>query len=208
MRIVEQSYEIETPIGPEILKQIERAGRTCYKSEDRITENSATEFVAKLIKRKHHAMLEFGGAITVRFVCDRGVSHEVVRHRLFSFAQESTRFCNYLKDQFGSELTIIDISPHCTPEQYDIIVEAAQASEGFYFRLLNAGAPPEIARAVLMNILKTEVTVSGNTREWRHFFSQRADELAHPQMRELAYPLLREFRGRVPGLFDDVGQVE
>jgi thymidylate synthase (FAD) len=208
MRIIKSSYSIETPIGPELLKRIEQAGRTCYKSENRIVDGSELKFVAMLIKRGHHAMLEFGGHITVRFICDRGVSHETVRHRLFSFAQESTRFCNYLKEQFGSELTIIDISSHCTEQQWEIIKEAGHISEALYFKLLELGATPNIARAVLMNILKTEIVVQGNTREWRHFFTMRAATPAHPQMRELACPLLREFRERVPVLFDDTGDLD
>jgi thymidylate synthase (FAD) len=206
MRIVKQSYEIMTPIGPEVLEQIERAGRTCDKSEDKITEGSAAKFVAMLIERGHHAMLEHGPNIAVRFVCDRGVSHEIVRHRLFSFAQESTRYCNYTKAKFSEEITVIDPRPHVDDRQFESWHDAMVAAEVAYFVLVGAhGTKPQMARSVLPNSLKTEIVVTGNPREWRHFFSLRAAKPAHPQMRELACPLLADFRKLVPVLFDDVG---
>jgi len=205
MRIIAPSYVIETPLGPHILETIEQAGRTCYKSEDKITPESSVAFVRMLIKRGHHAMIEHGESIAVRFVCDRGISHEVVRHRLFSLAQESTRYCNYSEEKFDEQITVIDISPFCNSEVLDIWLEAVAASEVFYFRMIEAGAKAQIARSVLMNSLKTEIVVRGNPREWRHFFSLRADKAAHPQMRQLACPLLVEFRNSVPVLFDDVG---
>ena len=211
MRIIDQSYEIETPVGPEILTQLERAGRTCYKSEKNITPDSGAKFVAHRIRDKHDAVIEFAYMI-VRFVCDRGVSHEIVRHRLASFAQESTRYCNYTEEKFDNEITVI--KPFgITGDAYDRWEASCRNAERDYFALVelmeSQGYPtkkiPQWARSVLPNSLKTEVVMGCNVREWRHFFKMRAAPPAHPQMRELACPLLREVREAVPVLFDDVG---
>lgn len=217
MKILQASYSIESEInGMEILKQIEKVGRTCYKSEDKITEDSAIKFAKGLISRGHEAMIEHN-AITVRFTCDRGVSHEIVRHRLASFGQESTRYCNYSKASFGSEINVIDIRPgiKLDTKMKDmsihlinaILAEWEQAildSERHYNKMIQLGATPQIARGVLPNSLKTEIVVTMNIREWRHFFSLRSDTPAHPQMRELAVPLLRDFKKFIPVLFDDI----
>lgn len=193
--------------GYEILKKIEMVGRTCYKSEDRITEDSAEKFVANLIKRGHEAMLEHA-SFTVKFVVDRGVSHEIVRHRLASFAQESTRYCNYAKDDFGGEITFIE---PCFWEKgsslYNTWKSSVEDAETNYFHLLNCGATPEKARAVLPNSLKTEVVMTANLREWRHFFNLRAANKtgkAHPQMLEVTRPLLDELKQLIPVVFDDI----
>jgi thymidylate synthase (FAD) len=209
MRIVDPYYEIETEIdGEQILKDLEEAGRTCYKSEEKITADSAKKFVAMLIKRGHHSVLEHG-CITVRFICDRGVSHEIVRHRLASYSQESTRYCNYSQDRFGSEITVIDLRPFMEDKQQEYLwEECLKVAETRYFQLLGQGAAPQIARSVLPNSLKTEIVMTCNYREWRHFFKMRADPPAHPQMRQLACPLLAEFREKIPVLFDDVGDPE
>lgn len=205
MRIVPQSYTIESVLSPQLIVDIERYGRTCYKSEDReINEETAKKFVSMLIERGHHSVLEHGSA-TVRFVCDRGVSHEIVRHRIASYSQESTRYCNYAKDKFGNEITVIDPSPHMSKEQFRFWYAACEWAEGAYFKLVGEGAKPQMARSVLPNSLKTEIVMTANPREWRHFFTMRAAAPAHPQMRELACPLLKEFREKVPVLFDDVG---
>ena len=193
--------------GQEILKKIEMVGRTCYKSEDKITEDSAEKFVANLIKRGHEAMLEHA-SFTVKFVVDRGVSHEIVRHRLASFAQESTRYCNYAKDGFGGEITFIE---PCFWEKgssfYNNWLMSVANAETDYFHLLNCGATPEKARAVLPNSLKTEVVMTANLREWRHFFNLRAANKtgkAHPQMLEVTRPLLKELKQLIPVVFDDI----
>lgn len=205
MRIVPQSYTIESELSPKMIIDIERYGRTCYKSDDReFNEETAKKFVAMLIERGHHSVLEHGSA-TVRFVCNRGVSHEIVRHRIASYSQESTRYCNYTKDKFGNEITVIDPGRHMDEDQYSVWAGACEESEWRYFDLIKAGAKPEMARSVLPIGLKTEIVMSANPREWRHFFTMRAASPAHPQMRELACPLLKEFRERVPVLFDDVG---
>ena len=206
MKIINASYHIETPIdGAEILKRIEKAGRTCYKSEDRITDESAEAFVRKLIERGHESVLEHE-SITVRFVCDRGISHEIVRHRLASYSQESTRYCNYSNDRFGSELTFI--KPYFLNEMsvaYRLWKQAMFVAEKKYFGLINCGGcTPQEARSVLPNSTKTEVVMTANLREWRHFLKLRTAIAAHPQMRELTVPLLKELQEQIPVVFDDI----
>lgn len=205
MKIINASYHIETPIyGAEILKRIEKAGRTCYKSEDRITDESAKAFVRKLIERGHESVLEHE-SITVRFVCDRGVSHEIVRHRLASYSQESTRYCNYSNDRFRNEITFIK---PCFLEEGTVAYKQWSLAMAFagkeYFALLDCGCTPQEARSVLPNSVKTELVMTANLREWRHFLKLRTAKAAHPQMRELTVPLLHEMQERIPVVFDDI----
>lgn len=186
---------------PGLQQLIERAGRVCYKSEDKITPESAKSFLSRLHESKHESVLEHG-AITVHVICDRGVSHELVRHRIASFSQESTRYCNYSKEKFGREITVIDprgsfwqnkdtsISHPCF-EEWCFAMERAEES---YFKLLDAGATPQEARSVLLNSLKTEVVITANPREWLHIFSLRTANTAHPQMREIMIPLQQDFQ--------------
>lgn len=207
MKIISAGYEILTPITGEELKMIELAGRTCYKSEDKITDESARKFVKMLIKRGHEAMLEHS-SLSVKFICDRGVSHELVRHRLSSFAQESTRYCNYSLNKFGNELTFI--KPCFWDEhssQYHTWVKAMNNAENAYFDLLLKTATPQEARSVLPNSIKTEVIMTANYREWRHFFNLRAARAtgpAHPQMEEITIPLLKDVVNQIPEVFDDI----
>lgn len=207
MKIINASYEIVNKnriCGIEILKDIERVGRTCYKSEDKITNESAKKFVTMLIEHGHEAMIEHN-AISVRFICDRGVSHELVRHRLASFGQESTRYCNYSKDKFGNELTFI--KPCFWDEdsiEFDRWKIAMRQAEANYLELIRLGAKPQEARSVLPNSTKTEIVMTKNIRGWRHFFGLRCDTPAHPQMRELTLPLLKEMSELIPVVFDDL----
>ena len=205
MKIINASYHIETPIdGAETLKRIEKAGRTCYKSEDRITEESAKSFVQKLIERGHESVLEHA-SITVRFICDRGISHEIVRHRIASFSQESTRYCNYSNDRFGYEITFI--KPYFLKEgtvAYALWSTAMHLANIMYSDMLSEGCTPQEARSVLPNSTKTEVVMTANLREWRHFLKLRTAKAAHPQMRELTVPLLKELQERIPVVFDDI----
>jgi len=205
MRIIPPSHKIMfMPPGQEIVQNLELAGRTCYKSEDKITLDSAGGFIRRLIKSGHHSVIEHA-SITVRFICDRGVSHELVRHRLASFSQESTRYANYSKEKFGGEITVI--RPFFwaeDSEKYGLWKEAMTASERFYLDLIQAGARAEEARSVLPNSLKTEVVMTANIREWRHVLSLRCGKPSHPQMRELMLPLLREFHELIPAVFDDI----
>lgn len=205
MRVIKAGFHILSSVdGQKILKSIEEAGRVCYKSEDKITENSAQKFVAGIIKRDHEAVLEHE-AIRVKFIVDRGVSHEIVRHRLAAYCQESTRYCNYSKGQFGEEITVI--KPCFWDEDSDLMRDwesAMRIAENHYLALLHRGASPQEARSVLPNSLKTEVVMTANLREWRHFFKLRTAPAAHPQMREVAIALLKEFQKLVPVVFDDI----
>ena len=209
MKIIKPNYEILTPIsdgGLEELKLIERIGRVCYKSEERITEDgqSARKFVKMLLDRGHEAMIEHS-MLSVRFICDRGVSHELVRHRAASYAQESTRYCDYSKDKFGSEITVI--APFYLREGSDrwkAWMKSCEAAEEAYFTLLAKDLSPQAARVVLPTCLKTEVVVTANYREWRHILRLRTAPNAHPQMREIMLPLLDELRERIPIVFDNL----
>ena len=205
MKIVEPSFAIlKFPNGEDILRLLEMAGRTCYKSEDKITADSAKQFVKMLLGRKHESVIEHE-SITVRIICDRGVSHELVRHRLCSFSQESTRYVSYDKGKFGSEITVI---LPCFWDDTDLKLarwqKAMQDAEDAYMSLMAEGASPQEARSVLPNSLKTEVVMTANLREWRHIFKLRTSQAAHPQMREIMIPMLEAFKMRVPIIFDDI----
>lgn len=281
MKLIKPSFTIlhQAPGLEGVYKQIELAGRTCYKSEDKITPDSAKAFVERMINSGHGAMLEHGTVylgmpietiipieangwgkyesnkyskggvvcsingekrvaittnlrvlvengwlddlqyiceptkyhekrITVRFICDRGVSHEFVRHRVFSFAQESTRYCNYSKDKFGNELTFIQpcylneaelaqygpyhlVSRNKSPES--IFICSLNNAEKDYLTLIESGWKAQEARSVLPNALKTELVMTGFVTDWQHFFDLRCASNAHPQARELAIPLYEEF---------------
>ena len=208
MKIINAGFQILSDInGMEMLQAIEHIARTCYKSENSITELSAVKMVESLVNRGHEAMLEHQ-SISVKFIVDRGVSHELVRHRMASYAQESTRYCNYSKDKFGHELTFI--SP-CfwskDSREYEEWYAAMSMAEDIYFELINWGVTPEQARTVLPNSIKTEVVMTANLREWRHFFKLRAigsTGKPHPQMLEVTVPLLAEFKALIPVVFDDL----
>lgn len=205
MKIIEPYFIIESNIdGDYILKQIEKAGRTAYKSENKITENSAKEFVSMINTLGHQSVFEHQN-ITVRIVCDRGVSHEIVRHRIASYTQESTRFCNYTLGKFGNEITVIrPCFWNADDEKYNLWKDSILNAENAYNKLIELGASPQEARSVLPNSLKTEIVVTMNLREWRHFFELRTSDAAHPQMREIAIPLLKEFQKRIPLIFDNI----
>lgn len=271
MKLINSSVEVIEPTGytlQDIYKQIELAGRTCYKSEDKITEESAKGFVDRMIASKHNAMLEHGTVylhvpinievasnyldsfdtytkmklvqthefdsngkslnwwaittnyrvlvengwlddleylceptqyhekrITTRFICDRGVSHELVRHRVFSFAQESTRYCNYSKDKFGKELTFIKPSwwKEEDNEVATLYIQPWRNIENCYLTLIENGIKPQDARAILPNALKTEVVMTGFESDWDHFFELRCAKAAHPDMQKLANELKGKF---------------
>lgn len=205
MKIIKPGVQFITPVdGDVILQRLEQCGRVCYKSEDKITDDSARKFVASIIKRGHEAVLEHC-SVTVKFICDRGVSHEIVRHRVASYCQESTRYCNYSKDGFGSEITVIE--PCYLKEgtkAYTLWKNLCNCAEQIYFGMLDDGCSPQEARAVLPNSLKTEVVMTANMREWRHFLKLRCAKAAHPQMREVACMLLEQFKEKVSVIFDDI----
>ena len=205
MKIIKPSVEILDDLNlEEILKKLELCGRVCYKSEDKITPESAIKFISNIIKRGHESVLEHV-SFSVRFICDRGVTHEIVRHRIASYSQESTRYCNYSKGQFNGEITVIEpcfLVPGT--EGYDMWYRACQMAEQYYFSMLDWGCSPQEARAVLPNSLKTEIVMTANVREWRHFLKLRTSPAAHPQMREVANMLLMELNFLLPSLFDDI----
>jgi thymidylate synthase (FAD) len=217
MRIISPHFVFQSEVnGKEMLKQIELAGRTAYKSEDKITDDSAEKFVAEIIKRGHLSVIEHQ-SVTVRIICDRGVSHEIVRHRLASYTQESTRYCNYSSKKFDNEINVI--KPCFWQEEFwdekenlkcktlrETWKRAMEQAESAYNELIALGATPQEARSVLPNSLKTEIVVTMNLREWRHFFELRTAQAAHPQMREIAIPLLKEFQKKIPVIFDDIRQ--
>ncbi|NCD06235.1 MAG: FAD-dependent thymidylate synthase [Spirochaetia bacterium] len=222
MILIKPSYSILSEIdGKQMLKNIERAGRICYKSEDKITEESSVKFIEMLLNKGHESVLEHE-KISILFVCDRGVSHELVRHRIVSFSQESTRYCNYSKDKFGNNLTFI--MPYWIKESIQelldysygyhgngnpskeatIWINSLKLIEKSYLSLLELGWQPQQARSILPNSLKTEIAVTANLREWRTIFKQRTSKTAHPQMRELMIPLLNELKSIIPVIFNDI----
>lgn len=271
MRLVEPSFEIleQAPGIPGIKKQIEIAGRTCYKSEDKITDTSCEEFVDRMVNSGHGTMLEHGTVylyikygspldndneyfklvdiaikykknkysivntkventywhhcwittnyrvlvenewlddlqyqcepteyhekrVTVKFICDRGVSHEFVRHRVSSYAQESTRYCNYLKEKFGMSVTFTQPDWIKTEDQSEF-EEDCKAMEAIYFKWLNKGYKAQEARYFLATGVKTELVVTAFISDWEHFFKLRCHSTAHPDARALAIPLKDKF---------------
>lgn len=212
MQVIKPSIEIiDMEDYEKIVKKIERIGRVCYKSEGKITEDSAEKFIKGLLTRQHESVIEHEN-VTVRFVCDRGVTHEIVRHRIASYSQESTRYCNYSGDKFDNQITVInlasgfqyDLSKENDKAKYEVWTKAMENAEQSYFRMLELGATPQEARSVLPNSLKTEIVVTMNLRSWRNFFRLRVDSHAHPQMREVATMLYEEFKKRLPVFVADL----
>lgn len=209
MNIIKPYYVIEQELDEDkMLKAIERAGRTCYKSEENISEYSAKRFVSSIIKRGHESVIEHE-KITIRIICDRGVSHEIVRHRIASYSQESTRYCNYYNEKFGKEITLIEPCFFNSDDEKDkknkeIWLKAMQQIEDNYNQLIEGGAKPEQARSILPNSLKTEIVVTMNLRAWRHFFKLRTDKAAHPQIREISNMILGELKEKLPTIFGDL----
>lgn len=212
MRIIRQSYEILSDIsnGIDMLKFIEKCGRVCYKSEDKITENSAENFVKSLIKSKHESVLEHQ-SITVKFTISRATSHQLVRHRIASYSQASQRYCNYSKGTFGSEVTFVlpyryrnedlsNPSAACLTWIYSM-----ESAEHDYMMLISQdGNKPEDAREVLPNSTMTEVVVTANLREWRTIFKLRTDSVADGPIREIMTNLVKELKSKIPVVFDDI----
>ena len=205
MKIIKPYHEIiDTLNGKEILKKIELCGRVCYKSEDKITSESAERFVSQIIKSGHESVLEHF-SFSVRFITDRGISHEIVRHRLASYSQESTRYCNYGNDKFNGEITVVE--PHQIGEQKSNWLKACKISEEQYFELLKTESA-QTARSVLPTSLKTEIIMTANLRTWRHFLKLRTSKNAHPDLRVLTIPLLKELKQLIPVVFDDIYEEE
>jgi len=212
MKIIKPYYHILNTIEElnSMIDRIAQIARTCYKSEDRANPIDDRYLVAKLIKNGHEAMIEHC-SISVKFVCDRGISHELVRHRVASFAQESTRYCNYSKEKFGKNITFIrpcfweeEWKENIPENKYDIWYDAMLDAEEKYLELIEMGASPQEARSVLPNSLKTEIVITANLREWRHILKLRTAKAAHPQMLELMIPLAKDLHELMPLIFDEV----
>ena len=206
MQIIEASYKILSSLdGNFIIHELAHVARICYKSSYTADIEANKKFIAERIKDGHESILEHK-IITVRFICDRGISHELVRHRLASFTQESTRYCNYTADKFNDELTFIK---PCFWDKhgadYAHWIQLMQSTENLYRQFIHTGSTPEQARAILPNCLKTEVIMTANLREWRHILKLRTAKDAHPQMREIMCPLLAELKKKIPVIFDDIG---
>lgn len=204
MKIIDSFYEIIDPVNEDAaLEKIAGCGRVCYKSEKDYEREDAIRFVQKLIASGHESVLEHY-SFSVKFITDRGVSHEIVRHRIASYSQESTRYCNYAKDKFSNEITVV--RPNSLPPGDASYVwnEAMEVAEMAYLRLISIGISPETARSVLPTCLKTEIVVTMNIREWRHFFKLRTSRRAHPEIRALARDLLEEMKILLPAFFEDI----
>ena len=205
MKIIPPGFTLLDAIdAPRILKKLERVGRVCWKSEERITEDSHVKFLDMLIKKGHESVIEHE-SLSVGLVCDRGITHELVRHRIASYTQESTRYCNYAKNKFDGEITFI--RPFFWDDDHALFAAwkaQMQQAEDAYLQMISQGATAQEARAVLPHSVKAEIIVTMNLRAWRHFFKQRTPEAAHPQMREVAQPLLAEFQRQLPVIFGDL----
>ncbi|WP_244833271.1 FAD-dependent thymidylate synthase [Clostridium sp. BJN0001] len=205
MKIIKPEVILEDEVNQDkILKKLERIGRVCYKSENRINDDSAEKFIKAIIKRGHESVIEHI-SISMRVICDRGVTHEIVRHRVASYSQESTRYCNYSSDKFGGEMKFIK---PCffneNDENYKLWMQSMENVESTYNKMIENGATAQEARSILPNSIKTEIVMTMNLREWRHFFRLRSDKAAHPQMREVSDMILKVFKEKLPILFDDI----
>lgn len=207
MKIIEPRHDILTNIEAlDILQHIELCGRICYKSEGKITDDSYRPFMNVILTRKHESVLEHF-SISVKFITDRAVTHEIVRHRLAAYSQESQRYCNYSQDKYGNDVTFI--KPNWCEEgslQYSMWKNSCETSEKIYLDLLKLGVKPENARSVLPNSTKTEIVMTANLREWRHVFKLRTSKQAHPDMQALMKPLLAELQEKIPLVFDDINK--
>lgn len=206
MKILRAGFEILTPIdSTKILTSLEMAGRTCYKSEKEITDKSARNFLRRIIAKGHDSVLEHQ-SVSVKIICDRGISHELVRHRLASYSQESQRYCNYGDDVYFIEPCWLDT--RFGSEDYNLWFESCGIAESKYKKLITDFKwLPEQARSVLPNSTKTEIVMTANLREWRHFFKLRARGdfgRPHPQMLEITVPMLEKFKELIPVIFDDI----
>lgn len=205
MKIIEPNVElVEDFDAAAVMKKIERAGRVCYKSEGNIKDDSAEKFIRGIIKRGHESVIEHA-TLSFKIVCDRGVTHELVRHRIASYSQESSRYCDYSAGKFGGELTFIKPCFWQDDDENFLIWKETMAQlEKNYLTLRANGARPEEARSILPNSLKTEIFVTMNLREWRHFLKLRTAKAAHPQMREVALMIYNILVEKLPAVFDDL----
>lgn len=196
----------QSELDPRVMSKLERYARVCYKSEGLMKEAGDPNFLRRIVINNRHESIIEHEKISVMFIIDRGISHEIVRHRVgAAYSQESTRYCNYSKDKFSNEIRVIEPFFFNSDQQaYQLWREACQTAENCYMNLLKSGRSAQEARSVLPNSLKTEIAVTYNLREWRHFLRLRCDAAAHPQMRQVAIPLLLLFQEKMPVLFSDI----
>lgn len=204
MQIVDPYIQVEKVDGKKIMKNIERACRTCYRSEGKITDESYKTLLKNCITRGHESVLEHE-KITVRMYCDLGVYKDLTRHRIASFSIESTRYCNYGKDKFDNELKIIK---PCNIEEgtelYENWKNTCEVIEKNYMEMSKSGALPDQLRMILPHSIGAEVTMTANIREWRHILTLRTSNHTHPSIRQLLIPLLLHFKEIMPEIFDVV----
>ena len=207
MKIVKQKIEIlsKTPYE-DAVKLVEGAGRTCYKSASKDTVEGAEQFITGIIKSGHGSVIEHFN-MTVKITTDRGVSHQLVRHRLMSVSQESTRYCNYSNDKHGNEISVVNPGLKEGSEEFQVWKKAMEEAEEAYMTLIKQGVPTDIARSVLPTCTKTEIVLTANAREWRHIISIRKAKDAHPQIREVAEMLLEQCKEAYPVFFRDLKEV-
>lgn len=186
--------------GIELLKKIEWCGRISHRSEEAQTEDSWYKFIHTVVLGHGDWSIVEHASVTCDFVVDRGITHEIVRHRLFSFTQESTRFVNYEK-KMPSRFIRPNFSNTNQATAWEIAITNCELC---YLDMLANGAAPQIARSVFPNALASRIVITGNLRNWRHFFIMRTTKEAHPQMKEVTIPLLREFQEKIPILYEDI----
>ena len=208
MKIIDPGYEIIYPQTPnDWLKEakfVELAARNCYKSENKISDTSHKAIIKNLVSNDHMAMLEFG-SIIIRLICDRGVTHELVRHRLSSYAQESTRYCNYSKDKFGNEITVVKpVQMEKDSGSYTVWKSTCEEAEKCYFELLAQNVSQQVARSVLPTCLKTDIVMKTNFRELGHIFKLRISPKAHPDISYIFDKIYREVKQALPEAFRDI----
>lgn len=203
MKLVEPWVKVEKFDGKEIMKRIERACRTCYRSEGKITEDSYKNLIKNCLTRGHESVLEHE-KVTVRIYCDIGSYKDLTRHRFASFSIESTRYCSYDKDKYGNEISIMNPVYIEDKEIYDTWKKAMEDMEKGYMKMKELGASTDMCREVLPHSTAAEYTMTANIREWKHIFSLRANSHVHPSIRQVTIPLLKYFKEQMPDIFDDV----
>lgn len=204
MRIVKPIVEIEKVDYNRIMKNLERACRTCYRSENNITEESYKTLLKNCINRGHESILEHE-KITIRMICDVGVYKDLTRHRIASFSIESTRYCNYGKDKFENEIKFIEpVNIDENTEIYEEWKTACGEIEKHYLKMANFGATPDQMRMILPHSTAAQVTMTANIREWKHILSLRANAHAHPAVEQVMIPLLIHFKEKMPEIFDNI----
>lgn len=203
MEIIEPKICVENYDSRKIMKNLERACRTCYRSEDLITEDSYRKLLMNCINKGHESILEHE-KITVRMICDVGVYKDLTRHRFASFSIESTRYCNYGKDKFNNEIKFIRPVFADEIDKFNIWEDTMHTIENAYMKMVAAGYKPDEMRMILPHSTAAEVTMTANIREWKHILDLRTKKMTHPAVRQLMIPLLLNFKKNMPEIFGDI----